>query len=287
MAVDSDGEAPDLEGAEADEDEALDFADDLDTGADDLVEEIPDAVEPDVSEEPESEPEPEPEPEIELPPAPATPIERPRLFNREPRPRPAEPAVAPREERVPPGERRPREAPVQRLPAAARPATPAAPAAPAMDEAMFSPMAIMRRDQQSATDQPAPRRERPRIAARAVPASLAPAAPPALDIGADGGLADEAVAMIKARAAALESEIDFDAKVPVDLILEHTRETGEQVMAVVSQGRSDAMRRINSDLGEVLDHIMLMQLEKGHAPADDALTMLLQLRRELETLRAV
>jgi hypothetical protein len=155
-----------------------------------------------------------------------------------------------------------------------------------MDDAMFTPRAIMMRDRRVEADDPTPRRERPRIAARAVPTIPAPAAAPP-DLGADGGLADEAVAMIKARAAALESEIDFDAKVPVDLILEHTRETGEQVMAVVSRGQSDAMRRINSDLGEVLDHIMLMQLEKGHAPADDALTMLLQLRRELETLRAV
>jgi hypothetical protein len=35
-----------------------------------------------------------------------------------------------------------------------------------------------------------------------------------------------------------------------------------------------------------MDLILLMQLERGHAPADDALTLILQLRRELETLRA-
>lgn len=89
------------------------------------------------------------------------------------------------------------------------------------------------------------------------------------------------------RTAELENEVDPDAKVPVDLILDHTRETSEQLMTLVSQGRSEAMRRINGEIGEVLDLIMLMQLEKGHAPADDALTLLLQLRRELETLRAV
>ncbi|MFM7446579.1 MAG: hypothetical protein ACKO2N_22260 [Tabrizicola sp.] len=285
MVGDGDGALPDLE--DEDDSDIPEVAEDLAAETVDLVEDVAEAAEPDFVEDDAPEPVPEPEPETDPAPAPAAPIERPSLFKREPRPRPAEPAAPPREERVPPEERRPREAPVQRLPATARAAAPAAPAAPALDEAMFSPMAIMRRDQQAASDQPAPRRERPRIAARAVPASPPPAAAPALDIGADGGLAEEAIAMIKARAAALESEIDFDAKVPVDLILEHTRETGEQVMAVVSQGRSDAMRRINSDLGEVLDHIMLMQLEKGHAPADDALTMLLQLRRELETLRAV
>ena len=289
---DGNPDLPDLE--DVDEDDVPEIAEDLIADAEDLAEDTAEAAELDIVEELEPEPEPdlapepEPAPRPEPTPAPSAPVERPSLFKRDPRPRPAEPAAPPREERAPPMERRPREAPIQRLPAAARAAAaPAAPAAPAMDEAMFSPMAIMRRDQQAATDQPAPRRERPRIAARAVPTSPAPAAAPAVDIGQDGGLADEAIAMIKARAAALESEIDFDAKVPVDLILEHTRETGEQVMAVVSRGRSDAMRRINSDLGEVLDHIMLMQLEKGHAPADDALTMILQLRRELETLRAV
>jgi hypothetical protein len=155
-----------------------------------------------------------------------------------------------------------------------------------LDEAQFSPRAIMMRERRPETDQPAHRRERPRIAARAVPASAEPATP-APDIGVDAGLAEEAIALIKARAAELEREIDVEAKPPVDLVLDHTRETGEQVLAVVSRGRSEGMRRINSDLGEVLDLIMLMQLEKGHAPADDALTMILQLRRELETLRAV
>ena len=73
----------------------------------------------------------------------------------------------------------------------------------------------------------------------------------------------------------------------MDLILDHARETGERVQALVARGQSDAMRRINSDVGEVMDLIMLMQLEKGHAPADDALTLILQLKRELETLCTV
>ncbi|NHB75914.1 hypothetical protein [Rhodobacter calidifons] len=214
-----------------------------------------------------------------------TPLARPRLFGREARPQPAEPPAPPREA-VPP----PRMAPVTRLPAAARarPAEPVPePAAPqTADAALLSPRAIMMRDRPAETAQPARRRERPRIAARAVPASAAPAAP-APEIAVDAGLAEQAIAVISSRAAALEREIDPEAKVPVDLILEHARETGEQVMTLVSQGKTEAMRRINGDLGEVLDLIMLMQLEKGHAPADDALTLLLQLRRELETLRAV
>ena len=103
----------------------------------------------------------------------------------------------------------------------------------------------------------------------------------------DQELVDEAVRLIIARSAELETEVDPDAKVPVDMILDHARETGEQLSAIVSRGKSDEMRRINNDLGGVMDTIMLMQLEKGHAPADDALTLLLQLKRELETLRAM
>jgi hypothetical protein len=239
------------------------------------------AVAPEAEPEPEPEATPEPEPEpLAPPPKPAAPPERPRLFGREPRARAAEPAPPPRPE--------PRIAPISRLPASARsPApAPAAASAPALDAALFSPRAIMMRDRPAESDQPAPRRERARIAARAMPTTeVAPA--PGPETGSDKGLADEAVALILSRSAELEREIDPEAKVPVDMILDHARETGEQLMQLVSRGRSDAMRRINSDLGEVLDLIMLMQLEKGHAPADDALTLLLQLRRELETLRAV
>ncbi|MFP5479505.1 MAG: hypothetical protein ACLGIE_07430, partial [Alphaproteobacteria bacterium] len=70
------------------------------------------------------------------------------------------------------------------------------------------------------------------------------------------------------------------------LVLEHGRETTERLITILSRANSPELLRIKGDLGEVQDLIMLMQLEKGHAPADDALTLILQLRRELETLRA-
>jgi hypothetical protein len=171
------------------------------------------------------------------------------------------------------------------MPAAPAPVA-AASTAPAADDALFSPRAIMRREPRVEADTPAPRRERPRIAARAVPAAPAPATSPTVS-GVDQDLVDEAVQLIIARSAELEASVDPEAKVPVDLILDHARETGEQLSAVVSRGQSPEMRRINNDLGGVMDTIMLMQLEKGHAPADDALTLLLQLKRELETLRAM
>jgi hypothetical protein len=171
------------------------------------------------------------------------------------------------------------------MPAAPAPVA-AAPTAARADDAQFSPRAIMRREPRVEADTPAPRRERPRIAARAVPAAPAAAAPVQVS-GAEQDLVEQAVQLIAARSAELEAEIDPEGKLPVDLILDHARETGEQLQSVVSRGQSDAMRRINEDLGGVMDTIMLMQLEKGHAPADDALTLILQLKRELETLRAV
>ncbi len=236
-------------------------------------------------------PEPVADPVIEPEPDPPAPIARPtrtvdrqRLFDREPRPRPPEPA-APVE---PEAAQTPRAAPISRSPAPQRMPAPAASAdttRSAADESQFSPRAIMMRERRAEPDAPAPRRERTRIAARAVPV-VAPSASAAVT-GTDQSLVAEAIRVIVARSAELAQDIDPEGKVPVDMILDHARETGEHVMALVSRGQSEALRRINDDLGGVLDTITLMQLEKGHAPADDALTLLLQLKRELETLSAV
>ncbi|MDZ4087655.1 MAG: GTPase domain-containing protein [Tabrizicola sp.] len=203
------------------------------------------------------------------------PADRPRLFDREPRARPVaavEPSAAP-----------PRTTPITRSPRAVATAPSAAPAAVAEDQ--FSPAAIMRREPRT-PDAPPPRRERPRIAPRAMPVATAPTSTASVP-SSEQALVDEAVGLIVVRSTGLAGVVDPEGKVPVDLILEHARETSEQLQSVVSRGRSDEMRRISSDVGEVMDLIMLMQLEKGHAPADDALTLLLQLKRELETLRAV
>ena len=220
---------------------------------------------------------PEAEAPVSEPPA-APPDRGPRLFAREPRPRPEVPTALPRPDPMP------RAAPTSRAPTPAMTRESVA-ARPVLDDAQFSPRAIMMRERRAEPDAPAPRRERTRITARAQPVTAAAAAPVPVS-GAEQALMDEAISLILSRSAALEREIDPEAKVPVDMILEHSRETGELVQAVVAGGQSEALRRINSDLGEVMDLILLMQLERGHAPADDALTLILQLRRELETLRA-
>lgn len=134
--------------------------------------------------------------------------------------------------------------------------------------------------------EPVARRERPRIAARPV---VAPASTPAAPVAvpqAEQAILDEAISLIISRATELAAQVNPEEKAPVDLILEHGKDTIDQLIAILSRAASPQLRRIKGDLGEVQDLIMLMQLEKGHAPADDALTMILQLRRELETLRA-
>ncbi|MDM7931576.1 hypothetical protein [Tabrizicola sp.] len=152
-------------------------------------------------------------------------------------------------------------------------------------EDMPSPRVAVLRERRA--DAPtAERRERPRIAARVVAAAPAPEAGPRAVPASEHGILNQAVALIISRAADLERLVDPTEKPPVDLILDHGRETTEQVIEVLSQASSAELRRINHDLSEVQDLIMLMQLEKGHAPADDAMTLILQIRRDLETLRA-
>ena len=132
----------------------------------------------------------------------------------------------------------------------------------------------------------AERRERPRIAPRVMPVKpqepVNPISLPALE----RTLLDQAIEVILSRSVELFDQIDPDEKPPVDLVLDHGRETVEQVLGILSRGGSTHIRRISHSLGEIEDLILLMQLEKGRAPADDALTLLLQLRREMETLRA-
>ena len=208
-------------------------------------------------------------------PEPPAPVARLRTVERQPRERVPSPpitnapVVAPRERPAapPPQPRTPRERtpapPITNVP------TPGA-AAPEVRPA--EPVAA--------------RRERPRIAARPAPApATAPAAPVAVS-QSEQALLDEAITLIVTRAAELAGEVNPEDKAPVDLVLEHGRETTERLITILSRANSPELLRIKGDLGEVQDLIMLMQLEKGHAPADDALTLILQLRRELETLRA-
>lgn len=134
---------------------------------------------------------------------------------------------------------------------------------------------------------PTDRRERPRIAPVVQPTVPAAGSATIILPAAEKLLLEQATKLIVARSAELSDQIDPYEKLPVDLVLDHCRETVDQIMTILNRGGTSHLRRIGSDLGEVQDLIMLMQLEKGHAPADDALTLLLQLRREMETLHSV
>ena len=180
-------------------------------------------------------------------------------------------------------------APAPRPPEAPRPDVP-------LPEALATPRFIAMRerpaDGQVADSGPqrGDRRERTRIAARAVPSAatpLAPVAGMAPVAAADLDVVGQAIGVIVARSTELAKTVEPSAKVPVDMVLEHCRDTTEQVIDIISRARSADLKRIKIDLSEVQDLILLMLLEKGHAPADDALTMLLQIRRDLETLRSV
>lgn len=102
----------------------------------------------------------------------------------------------------------------------------------------------------------------------------------------DREILETAVGLIIQRAGELSDSLIGVDKVPVDLILDHCRDTTGLVADALVQSHTGAFRRISADVGEALDLIVLMQLEKGHAPADDSVTLLIQLRRDLETLLA-
>jgi hypothetical protein len=103
---------------------------------------------------------------------------------------------------------------------------------------------------------------------------------------ADHALVSEAIAALRARTADLAGILAGADKPPLDEVLDHSRATTEALADILGRSSARQIRRIAADLGEVQDLIMLMQLEKGAAPADDALTLILQIQRELETLLA-
>ena len=176
-------------------------------------------------------------------------------------------------------------APAPRPPEAPKPA---APSPEDLATPKFTPQRERVPDQspQEAAPQRSERRERPRIVARIGAGATPATAAPVEVLSAEQEILDAAIRQIIVRAADLAAAVNPDEKIPVDMILDHSRETTEQVIGLLSAAKSTGLRRIVGDLGQIQDLIMLMQLEKGHAPADDALTLLLQIRRDLETLRA-
>lgn len=126
-------------------------------------------------------------------------------------------------------------------------------------------------------------RPRTRVTARPLP----PAATMREMISpADRAIVEAAVAVIADNAARMVDRIAGAKAVPVEDILDLGHATTDDVAAILAKAAARPIRRIATDLGEIQDLVLLMKLEKGPAPADDAITMLLQIRRDLETLMA-
>lgn len=102
----------------------------------------------------------------------------------------------------------------------------------------------------------------------------------------DRVVVNAAVTLLMSNAADLSAQLGATETVPMGMVLDHSLAATQQVGEILAQSDAQEIRRIASDLGEVQDLMTLMQLEKGAAPADDALTLLLQIRRDLETLLA-
>lgn len=103
---------------------------------------------------------------------------------------------------------------------------------------------------------------------------------------ADMALVEAALARITAVADEMAASVAAATSVPVEDILDQSHAVTDDIAGILAKASARQVRRIAADLGEIQDLVLLMKLEKGPAPADDAVTMLLQIRRELETLRA-
>ena len=103
---------------------------------------------------------------------------------------------------------------------------------------------------------------------------------------ADREIVEAALETMMDRAVEVAIRISESEKLPVEMILEHGLVTADLVADALSNSNAPQIRRIAFDLNEVQDLMMLMQTEKGRGPADDTLTLLLQIRRDLETILA-
>jgi hypothetical protein len=93
-----------------------------------------------------------------------------------------------------------------------------------------------------------------------------------------------AVAFLRQRAVDLSNALPGYGQAPGPRVLGHCLETVEQLVEKVSAPVDIDLEgaEVEELVLETADVIMLLQSEEGPAPAADAVTLLLQLRRELE-----
>jgi hypothetical protein len=129
---------------------------------------------------------------------------------------------------------------------------------------------------------PAPTQAAP--ASRPLTAPLAPTGPAPRAHPETMLVPAQAVAYLRKRAVELDRLIDSLAELPEKRVLGFCLETVEELVEKVSalDAPDPATAEIEEMVLEAADVIMLLQSEDGIEPATDAITLLLQLRRDLE-----
>lgn len=108
---------------------------------------------------------------------------------------------------------------------------------------------------------------------------------PALALSeADRKALDDSIVLLADRARNLADMFDGPDKVSVDAVVLHSDETVAELSDALGKVANPELKRMSDLVFEIQDIIMLMKLERGEARADDAITMLLQVRRELEDI---
>jgi hypothetical protein len=92
------------------------------------------------------------------------------------------------------------------------------------------------------------------------------------------------LAQLRERAADLAAIAGEDAAADPQRVLDHCAETAESLAAMAPDGPTgeDGCDALCEDVHEAAETMLLLQLEAGARPAEDAVTLLLQLRRDLE-----
>jgi hypothetical protein len=100
---------------------------------------------------------------------------------------------------------------------------------------------------------------------------------------ADRALGDAALNVLAARTEDLATLFGGDQTPEPTAVLAHCEETAQDMLTALGDVKDPVLKQVVADTTESLDLMVLMQMEDGPGPADDAMTLLLQLKRDLNT----
>lgn len=98
----------------------------------------------------------------------------------------------------------------------------------------------------------------------------------------DKAILDKALAAITVYAAGLAEMLEKPEEWPVDRVLLACEETVAKVLEILEEESGSSLAEICATAFEIQVNIMLMQSEDGDSRADSAITLILQIRREIE-----